>query len=80
MSSKMQCLPFLAQLKAFQFQHSGIVVLVTDQMIFYAFLEPIGSAPPKFSVKDKINAFGVTLAETFAMVCPAQGFPLPAFR
>ena len=50
------------------------------QMIFYAFLEPIGSAPPKFSVKDKINAFGVTLAETFAMVCPAQGFPLPAFR
>ena len=46
----------------------------------YIFVEPIGSAPPKFSVKDKINAFGVNLDETFAILCPAQGFPIPAFR
>ena len=46
----------------------------------YIFVEPIGSAPPKFSVKDKINAFGVNVDETFAILCPAQGFPIPAFR
>ena len=45
-----------------------------------AFLEPIGSAAPKFNVKDKINAFIGKAHSKFALLCPAQGSPIPAFR
>ena len=45
-----------------------------------AFLEPIGSAAPKFNVKDKINAFIGKSHSKLALLCPAQGSPIPAFR
>ena len=43
-------------------------------------LEPIGSASPKFSTADKSSTFVHTQSSSIALVCPAQGFPLPAFR
>ena len=44
------------------------------------FVEPIGSALPKFASKDKINAFSAGTLSTLSLMCPAQGYPLPAFR
>ena len=43
-------------------------------------LEPIGGAAPKFSARDKINAFSTKMTHTIALDCPAQGYPGPAFR
>ena len=43
-------------------------------------LEPIGSAPPKFSNKDKLNALIHKKNEVISLVCAAQGAPMPAFR
>lgn len=42
--------------------------------------EPIGSASPKFSSADKSSTFVHAESSSIALVCPAQGFPLPAFR
>ncbi|KAJ4435738.1 hypothetical protein ANN_18355 [Periplaneta americana] len=42
--------------------------------------EPIGSTAPKFPSSNKINAFEKLIGETMVVFCPAQGFPLPAFR
>ncbi len=44
------------------------------------FVEPIGGASPKFSARDKINAYSAKSSEILALDCPAQGFPVPAFR
>ena len=49
-------------------------------MWIYVFLEPVGSALPKFSSKDKINAFIAEKSTTVSLMCPAQGHPLPSFR
>jgi hypothetical protein len=35
---------------------------------------------PKFNLKDKFNVFSTELGSKFALLCPAQGSPLPAFR
>ena len=44
------------------------------------FLEPIGGAKPKFSM-DTISLHLVrTVGESLSLACPAQGYPLPAFR
>ena len=43
-------------------------------------IEPIGSAIPKFSDQGKINVPKVLQAESLALLCPAQGSPIPAFR
>jgi len=42
--------------------------------------EPIGSTAPKFPSSNKINAFEKWVGETMVVFCPAQGYPLPAFR
>ena len=46
----------------------------------FVYLEPIGSAKPKFS--EDINSKGITREESkeTTLVCPAQSFPLPSFR
>ena len=43
-------------------------------------IDPVGSALPKFSSKDKINAFAIEKSSVLSLTCPAQGHPLPAFR
>ena len=42
--------------------------------------EPIGSAPPKVVSKDKFEVVFVVNDGATNLVCPAQGFPVPAFR
>ena len=43
-------------------------------------LEPIGSAKPKLSQESDILRFKKNVEEPLALLCPAQGSPLPAFR
>lgn len=61
-----------AQHRVPQFQHSGIL-----HDLFF-FLEPMGSAAPKVNLK--LKAIDTSINEKLALVCPAQGMPLPAFR
>lgn len=42
--------------------------------------EPIGSAKPKLSQESDILRFRKDVDEPLALLCPAQGSPLPAFR
>ena len=46
----------------------------------FLFSEPIGSAKPKFGEDSDLK--GMTRQEKIpaALLCPAQGYPLPAFR
>ena len=48
--------------------------------MFTFFKESVGSSGPKVSVKEKFNHLSVTLGQLFAVSCPAQGHPVPAFR
>lgn len=48
--------------------------------IFKTYPEPIGSAPPKVVSKDKFEVVFVVNDGATNLVCPAQGFPVPAFR
>ena len=43
-------------------------------------LEPIGGAKPKFSLVTKVLHLEHEMGKSIALSCPAQGFPLPAFR
>ena len=43
-------------------------------------LEPIGSAAPKISAKEKFNHLSIKFGSQFGISCPAQGYPVPAFR
>jgi hypothetical protein len=44
------------------------------------FIEPIGGAPPKLNTNDKLNVLIGGVETKLALVCPAQGYPIPAFR
>ena len=46
----------------------------------FPYVEPIGSAKPKFSSILKLSAFQKEAGEGVALTCPAQGSPLPGFR
>ncbi|XP_039283578.1 Down syndrome cell adhesion molecule-like protein Dscam2 isoform X43 [Nilaparvata lugens] len=42
--------------------------------------EPVGATGPKFSSIEKGKIFLAKNRASFTMLCPAQGFPVPAFR
>ncbi|XP_050346762.1 cell adhesion molecule Dscam2 isoform X2 [Nymphalis io] len=42
--------------------------------------EPIGSKSPSFSSGSKLAWFEISSSQGFALLCPAQGFPVPVFR
>ncbi|XP_062527459.1 cell adhesion molecule Dscam2 isoform X33 [Bombyx mori] len=42
--------------------------------------EPIGSKSPSFPSGSKLASFQIGLDENFALLCSAQGFPVPFFR
>lgn len=44
------------------------------------YTEPVGAKSPKFSTNDKSSLFFYSSGEAFALLCPAQGFPVPMFR
>ena len=44
------------------------------------FLEPIGGAKPKFSIDIKRIHLDRSSGVSVTLTCPAQAYPLPAFR
>lgn len=46
---------------------------------YHSLLEPVSSTPPKLSVIDA-RPMLAPLNQATSLVCPAQGFPAPAFR
>lgn len=43
-------------------------------------VEPVGSVPPKINSYSKFDEMSVKNGATLAILCPAQSFPVPAFR
>ena len=42
--------------------------------------EPVGAKAPKFSIESTSSSFVKFLSQGFALLCPAQGYPVPSFR
>ncbi|KRF79710.1 dscam, isoform U [Drosophila virilis] len=42
--------------------------------------EPVGSVKPKINVQDKLQTREIAEQAGFALLCPAQSYPMPAFR
>nr|NP_001036501.1 down syndrome cell adhesion molecule 1, isoform AA [Drosophila melanogaster]ABI31052.1 down syndrome cell adhesion molecule 1, isoform AA [Drosophila melanogaster] len=42
--------------------------------------EPVGSVGPKVEIKDKVGIFVAKSNSSLALLCPAQSYPIPAFR
>lgn len=47
---------------------------------FFCYLEPIGGSKPKLSEDSKLNQIVRNREDSMALLCPAQGYPIPAFR
>lgn len=47
---------------------------------FINFLEPVGSVAPKINTADKGNIATVGLGQNISILCPAQSYPIAAFR
>jgi len=43
-------------------------------------LEPVGSVKPKINVQDKLQTREISRGIGFALLCPAQSYPIPAHR
>jgi hypothetical protein len=67
-----------ARHKDFQSHHFGKWLLTVASTFFL--LEPIGGAKPKFSQETEIFQFTKSSRTSLALLCPAQGHPLPSFR
>lgn len=42
--------------------------------------EPVGSVAPKVEIKDKAGIFLAKADNSLALLCPAQSYPMPAYR
>lgn len=43
-------------------------------------VEPIGTVAPKVDLKDKVAISLTRIGYELSLICPAQGYPMPAFR
>lgn len=43
-------------------------------------IEPIGSVSPRINIEDKSGISLSRVQESLALFCPAQAFPVPAYR
>lgn len=46
----------------------------------FTFLEPIGFKAPTFSSETKLSWFVKKASQNFALLCPAQAYPIPSFK
>ena len=58
----------------------GLATFFFKIQIELSFLEPIGGAGPKFAHESKGSILVKELSQAISLSCPAQGFPVPAFR
>lgn len=43
-------------------------------------LEPIGSVAPRVNIESELNIARANFGESFSLKCPAQSYPIPAYR
>lgn len=43
-------------------------------------IEPVGSVAPKVNLADELSIARVGFGLTLSIACPAQSYPVPAFR
>lgn len=55
-----------------------IIQVLKQELIL--FLEPIGSKSPSFSSGSKSAWFEIEQGDDFALLCLAQGYPVPIYR
>lgn len=46
----------------------------------FTFSEPIGFKAPTFSSETKLSWFVKKASQNFALLCPAQAYPIPSFK
>lgn len=49
-------------------------------MDVYSRLEPVGAKGPTFSIEATAQTFKKPTGISFALLCPAQAFPVPKYR
>lgn len=42
--------------------------------------EPVGSVAPNVNIGDKTSIANVRIGNNISILCPAQAYPMPAFR
>lgn len=43
-------------------------------------IDPVGMKAPNLSKKDRKSWLDVSIGVEFAVICPAQAYPIPTFR
>ncbi|CAD7012106.1 unnamed protein product [Ceratitis capitata] len=56
------------------------VNIESELNIARASLEPIGSVRPKVNMESELSSVRVYRGESFSLKCPAQSYPIPAYR
>lgn len=55
-------------------------VILDLSFLNFVLIEPVGSKAPVLANDLKIMGYDRQLGQSFALLCPAQGLPLPLFR
>lgn len=56
------------------------VITTTTRFICLNHIEPVGSVAPKVNVADKVSISSTRQGHVTNILCPSQGYPMPAFR
>lgn len=59
---------------------SSQVLSLVEYYQYMSFAEPVGSVAPKVEIKDKAGIFLAKADNSLALLCPAQSYPMPAYR
>lgn len=59
---------------------SSQVLSLVEYYQYMSFSEPVGSVAPKVEIKDKAGIFLAKADNSLALLCPAQSYPMPAYR
>lgn len=51
-----------------------------DFVAFVIIVEPVGSVPPKISVGERRKDAEARVETSLSIFCPAQSYPVPAYR
>lgn len=60
---------------------SSLLYVVVHRICFqFHFIEPVGSSVPKFASVAKTQGLETKSNQSFTLLCPAQGYPVPTYR
>lgn len=62
------------------FIESEISILSFHKFYILFNIEPVGSVKPNVNIGDKTNIANIRIHHQINLLCPAQAFPVPAYR